>query len=412
MRSVVDRSSLPCRTYNFPLTLLFCPLIGAIAAGNSAIIKPSENAPNVAAVVEHVISDSLDPACYRVVQGSVPETTLLLDQKWDKIFYTGGATVGTIIAKKAAETLTPYVLELGGRNPAIVTKSANIRLAARRLLWGKIHNAGQVCISQNYTLVEEPVLEAFIAETKGALAEFFPKGTRETDDYGRLINKKQFDRVRSLLSSTNGKTVHGGDMDESDLYISPTIILLSSPDDPLLKEESFAPLLPLLSFTSLDSAIDLANSIHATPLGFYPFGSSTEIEKMMDGIRSGGASINDAFIHGSIQTFAFGGVGDSGQGAYRGKASFDCFSHHRSITYTPNWAEKLLAVRYPPYDGKLKQLRRMGGLRAPNFDREGKVVGPGILRWLLTLGAGTGGGGLLRYLVVLISETLPSPGKR
>ena len=389
-------------TYNFPLTLLFCPLIGAIAAGNTAIIKPSENAPNVAAVVERVLL-ALDSSCYRVIQGGIPETTVLLDQKWDKIFYTGGATVGTIIAKKAAETLTPYTLELGGRNPAIVTKNANIRLAARRLLWGKVHNAGQVCISQNYTLVEESILDAFIAEMKGALATFYPEGSRNTDDYGRIINLKQFQRAKSMLDATKGKIVFGGDTDEGDLYISPTLILLSSADDPLLQEESFAPLLPVLPFTSLDSAIQTANSIHATPLGFYPFGSNAENARMLNGIRSGGASINDAFIHGSIQTLAFGGVGDSGQGAYRGKASFDCFSHQRSITYTPNWAEKLLAVRYPPYDGKLKQLRRMG-MQKPNFDRQGRLLRPSIFQWLLTLGAGSTKGGSLRWILLLLGE--------
>ena len=338
-----------------------------------------------------------------MIQGGVNETTQLLDQKWDKIFYTGGATVGTIIAKKAAESLTPYTLELGGRNPAIVTRNANIRLAARRLLWGKVHNAGQVCISQNYTLVEESVVDAFIAETKGALARFFPEGTRNTDDYGRMINRKQFQRAKDLLAATKGKIIFGGDAEEADLYIAPTLILLSSADDPLLKEESFAPLLPILSFSTLDAAMQTANKIHSTPLGFYPFGSSTENAQMLDAIRSGGASVNDAFIHGSIQTLAFGGVGDSGQGAYRGKASFECFSHRRSITYTPNWAERLLAVRYPPYEGKLQQLRRMS-LQKPNFDRQGRVVRAGIIRWLLTLGADSAKSASFRYILLLFGK--------
>ena len=377
-------------------------MIGAIAAGNTAIVKPSENAPHVAVVVERVLS-RLDSSCYRVIQGGVNETTQLLDQKWDKIFYTGGATVGTIIATKAAESLTPYTLELGGRNPAIVTRNANIRLAARRLLWGKVHNAGQVCISQNYTLVEETVVDVFIAEMKGALARFFPEGTRDTDDYGRMINRKQYQRAKDLLAATKGKIIFGGDAEEGDLYIAPTLILLSSADDPLLKEESFAPLLPILPFSTLDAAMQTANSIHATPLGFYPFGSSTENARMLDAIRSGGASVNDAFIHGSIQTLAFGGVGDSGQGAYRGKASFECFSHRRSITYTPNWAERLLAVRYPPYAGKLRQLRRMSMLN-PNFDRQGRVVRAGIFRWLLTLGADSAKSASLRYILLLFGE--------
>ncbi|KAG8529544.1 uncharacterized protein KY384_006181 [Bacidia gigantensis] len=365
-------------TYNFPLILLFPPLIGAIAAGNTVIIKPSENAPNVAAVAERVITSTLDPSCFRVIQGAIPETTTLLDQKWDKIFYTGGATVGTIVAKKAAETLTPYTLELGGKNPAIVTKNANIRKAAHRLLWGKIQNAGQVCISQNYTLVERPVLDAFVAEMKGALAEFFPSGTRNTDDYGRLVNSKQLQRAKSILDSTKGKIIVGGTIDESDCYFEPTIILLDSTDDPMLQEESFAPLMPVIPFDDLNSAIATANSMESTPLGLYPFGSKVENEKILNEIRSGGASVNDAWIHGSIPTLAFGGVGDSGQGAYRGKASFDCFSHRRSITTTPWWAEKLIAMRYPPYAGKLEQFKRLGSLK-PNFDRDGKVK-VGLLR--------------------------------
>ena len=392
----------PARTYNFPLNLLFCPLIGAIAAGNTAVIKPSETAPNVAVVVQRVISSSLDPSCYQVVQGGIPETTALLDQKWDKIFYTGGVTVGTIIAKKASETLTPYTLELGGRNPAIVTKNANIRLAARRLLWGKVHNAGQVCISQNYTLVGEEVVEAFIAEMKGAMAEFYPHGTRTTDDYGRLVNKKQYSRVKAMLENTKGRIIFGGAMDESDCYIEPTIVLLASADDSLLKEESFGPLIPILPFSSLDSAIATANSIHDTPLGLYPFGSSAENERILNEIRSGGASVNDAFIHGAIPTLAFGGVGDSGQGAYRGKASFDCFSHRRSFTTTPAWMEGLLSVRYPPYEGKLEKSRKMGSLK-PNFDREGKV-NFSLVNYILTLGAGGKRGGFFRYALVLLGK--------
>ena len=352
----------------------------------------------------------MDPACYHVVQGGVPETTALLDQKWDKVFYTGGATVGTIVAKKASETLTPYTLELGGRNPAIVTKNANIRLAARRLLWGKVHNAGQVCISQNYTLVEEPVVAAFIAEMKGAMAEFYPEGTRTTDDYGRLVNKKQFSRVKSMLDNTKGEIIMGGAMDESDCYIEPTVILIESAEDSLLKEESFGPLIPILPFTTLDSAIAIANSIQATPLGLYPFGSSAENERMLSEIRSGGASVNDAFVHGAIPTLAFGGVGDSGQGAYRGKASFDCFTHRRSVTRTPGWMEGLLSVRYPPYEGKLAKARKMGKL-TPNFDREGKVTFS-LMSYILTLGAGSKSGGLIRFAVVLLGKSTAYPYHR
>ena len=377
-------------------------MIGAIAAGNTAIIKPSENAPTVAALLQTVIEKSLDPSCFKVVQGAVAETSALLEQKWDKIFYTGGAVVGTIIAKKAAETLTPVTLELGGRNPAIITKNADVRLAAKRLLWGKIINAGQICISQNYTLVDKDVLDLFLDEMKAQMKAFFPNGTRKTEDYGRIINKRQWTRIKGMLDASTGKIILGGETDESDLYIAPTIILIDSPKDSLMTEESFGPLIPILPVSNLDEAIRIANENQETPLGLYPFGSDREVDRMLTEIRSGGASINDAFMHGTIPTFAFGGVGESGSGAYRGRASFDCFSHRRSITKTPGWMERLLAVRYPPYEGKLAQFRYMTQLK-PNFDREGNVT-PSLASFVSTLGARSKAGGFLRYLVVILGE--------
>lgn len=390
------------RPYNFPVNLVICPLAGAIAAGNTAVVKPSENAPNVAVVMQKVIEGCLDQSCYRIVQGAIPQSTALLEQKWDKIFYTGGASVGTIIAKKAAETLTPVVLELGGRNPAIVTRNADIRLAARRLLWGKVHNAGQVCVSQNYTLIDKEVFEHFVIETKKAMKEYYPNGTRNTEDYGRIINNRQWQRLKKMLDDSQGQILMGGDMDESDRYIEPTLIQVSSLTDSLIVEESFGPLMPLLPVSDLDEAIRSANEVHATPLAMYPFGNKTETDRCLAEIRSGGVSVNDGFMHGALPTLSFGGVGDSGQGAYRGKASFDCFTHFRTIITTPGWAEFLLALRYPPYAGKMKMLQRMDP--TPNFDREGKVKF-NLVRYILGLGAGSKTGRLIRYLAVLLGES-------
>lgn len=380
---------------------MICPLAGAIAAGNTAVVKPSENAPNVAVVMQRVIEGYLDQSCYRVVQGAIPQSTALLEEKWDKIFYTGGASVGTIIAKKAAETLTPVILELGGRNPAIVTKNADIRLAARRLLWGKVHNAGQVCISQNYTLIDKEVFDRFVLEIRKAMKEYYPNGTRTTEDYGRMINNRQWQRVKKMLDDSQGQILMGGDMDEGDRYIEPTVIQISSLTDSLMVEESFGPLMPLLPVSNLDEAIRIANEVHATPLAMFPFGNKTETDRCLAEIRSGGVSVNDGFIHGSLPTLAFGGIGDSGHGAYRGKASFDCFSHARTITSTPGWVEFLLAVRYPPYEGKLKMTRRME--LKPDFDREGRVQFS-LVRYILSLGAASKSGGLIRYAVVLIGK--------
>ena len=376
------------------------PLVGAIAAGNTAVLKPSENAPKVAVVLQQIIEKSLDPESFAVVQGGVAETTKLLEEKWDKIFYTGSAHVGTIIAKKAAETLTPVTLELGGRNPAIITKNADIRLAARRLLWTKTINAGQVCISHNYTLIDKEVLPGFVAEIKNSIKDFYPNGVKSSPDFGRIINNRQWTRLKQLLDNSKGKILFGGSTDEAERFIELTLIQIEDFHDPMIMEESFGPLMPIVAVENLDEAIKIANEVQATPLALYPFGNRKETDRMLRELRSGGASVNDGLAHGSIPTMPFGGVGDSGQGAYRGKASFDCFSHHRSITSTPGWMEKLLEARYPPYEGKLAKMQSMIEQK-PDFDRDGKVKFS-FTNYILTLGAGSMMGGAARYTIVLL----------
>lgn len=361
--------------FNFPFQLSAGPLIGAISAGCTAILKPSEGSPFAASVLQKIVSEALDPECYTVVQGAIPETTALLDQKWDKIFYTGNDTVARIIAKKAAETLTPLALELGGRNPAIVTKHADPKLAAKRLLWAKTFNAGQVCVGQNCTFIDREILPAFISEMKIVLQEFYPNGAQKSPDYGRIVNQRQFLRIKKMLDNSNGKILIGGTMDENDLFIEPTVIQVNDTNDSLLTDESFGPLLPLLPVNDLDEAIRFANEVHDTPLGTYAFGTKAEMEKVLNQTRSGGASLNDGFYHASIQTLAFGGVGTSGQGAYRGKASFDVFTHRRSVTSTPAWIEGMMSIRYPPYTiKKRQQFAKMSALK-PNFDRQGRTIG-------------------------------------
>ncbi|KAI9671960.1 MAG: hypothetical protein M1817_002309 [Caeruleum heppii] len=389
--------------YNFPVQLSLGPLIGAMAAGCTAVLKPSEGAPHTAAVLQKIIEDCLDPASYAVIQGAIPETTALLHQKWDKIFYTGNANVGTIIAKKAAETLTPVALELGGRNPAIITKNADARLAAKRLLWGKIMNAGQICLSQNYILVDNEVLPQVIEQMKVSMKEFFPNGVRHSEDYARIVSDRHFQRLKAMLDNTNGKILMGGTMDADDKFIEPTVVLVDDINDSLIKEESFGPFIPIIGVKDLDEAIRLANQVQSTPLATYPFGKKAETDRILRETRSGGASVNDAFFHGSIPTLSFGGVGESGTGAYRGKASFDCFTHKRSVTTTPSWAEALIAIRYPPYTGKLNRFKKMSSLTA-NFDREGRAK-TSILGWLMSLGSlgGEGSGVLIRWFVVAVA---------
>jgi beta-apo-4'-carotenal oxygenase len=267
--------------YNFPVNLSLGPLIGAIAAGCTGVLKPSEVAPATAMVLKKIVEESLDPSAYTVVNGGVAETTALLNEKWDKIFYTGSANVGTIIAKKAAETLTPVCLELGGRNPAIVTKNADPRLAARRLLWAKLHNAGQVCVSQNYIMVDKDILPAFVEQLKIAMKEYYPSGTKTSPDYARIVNNRHFHRIKKMLDDTKGKILIGGEVDESQNYIDITVVEVNDADDSMIVDESFGPLIPLLAVDNVEEAIKIANSVHSTPLGLYPFGSKAEVNKSM-----------------------------------------------------------------------------------------------------------------------------------
>jgi beta-apo-4'-carotenal oxygenase len=265
--------------YNFPVQLSLGPFIGAIAAGCTAVLKPSEVSPATAMVLKKIVEESLDPNAYSVVNGGVTETSALLNEKWDKIFYTGSANVGTIIAKKAAETLTPVCLELGGRNPAIVTKNADPRLAARRLLWGKLHNAGQVCVSQNYIMVDKEILPLFLEQLKLAVKEFYPQGTKASPDYGRIVNNRHFHRIKKMLDDTKGKIVIGGEVDESQNFIDLTVVIVNDKTDSMIVDESFGPLIPILPIDGVEEAIKIANSVHSTPLGMYPFGNKAETTK-------------------------------------------------------------------------------------------------------------------------------------
>ncbi|CEJ61013.1 Putative Aldehyde dehydrogenase [Penicillium brasilianum] len=384
-------------TFNFPFQLTLGPVIGAIAAGNTVVIKPSENAPHSAAIIQKICEASLDPLCYSIVQGGVPETQALLSERWDKIFFTGGANVGRIIAKAAAPHLTPVVLELGGINPAIVSKTANPRLVARRMLWGKTVNAGQLCTSQNYLLVDKTIFPQVVEEFKKAYKSFYPNGAKKSPDYSRIINKGHFRRLKSMLDNSKGEILLGGTLDEDDLFIEPTVVQVNSIEDSLCTEESFGPFIPILPVQDLDEAIRLANEVQSTPLGLYPFGSKTDVAKIISSTRSGGVSCNDAALH--IPTLPFGGVGESGHGAYRGRTSFDVWVHRRPITSSPSWLETILSVRYPPYGSKLNKVKATNNL-VPDFDRQGQQLRPGWLRYVLTLGGGSGKAGAGRALII------------
>ncbi|KAJ5638077.1 hypothetical protein N7490_007956 [Penicillium lividum] len=387
--------------FNFPFQLTLGPVIGAIAAGNTVVLKPSESAPRCAAVIQKLVESSLDPSCYSVVQGGIAETQALLAEKWDKIFFTGSTNVGRIIAKAAAPNLTPVVLELGGINPAFVTKSADPRLVARRMLWGKLVNAGQICTSQNYLLVDKTMVDRVVEEFKKAYKEFYPNGAKGSPDFSHIINEASFRRLKSMLDNSKGKILMGGTMDEKELFIDLTVVQVDSVEDSMCTQESFGPFLTILPVDNLDEAISLANGVSSTPLGIYPFGSKAEVEKIISSTRSGGVAVNDAALH--VPTLQFGGVGDSGTGAYRGRASFDVWVHRRTITTSPGWIESILAIRYPPYAGKTRIFQAASAL-IPDFDRNGQKLTFGWLRYFLTLGGGSATAGAGRVAAVAASE--------
>lgn len=382
--------------FNLPLQLTLTPVVGAIAAGNTVIVKPSEVPSHTAAVMQAIIESSLDPGCYKVVQGSVPETQALLAERFDKICFTGSDRVGRIVASSAAPKLTPVLLELGGRNPAIVTRNADARLAARRLTWGKAINSGQICLSENAILAEKPIVPALVEEFRKAFKEFWPEGPLKSPDWPGLVNEATFNRVKSILSDSNGTILIGGQTDAASRKIEPTLVEINDPTDSVCAVETFGPIITILPVDSVDAAISFANSFDATPLALYAFGNSAECEHILSSTRSGGASINDTFMHGSIGTLPFGGVGTSGSGNYRGRASFEAFTHRRTVTTTPWWVESGLAVRYPPFAGKMGFMLAAGE-DSPGFDRAGRTKG--LLSWILyvlTLGGGANKRGAVR----------------
>lgn len=403
--------------YNYPVTLTLGPLLGAIAAGCTAVLKPSELAPATAMVVQKMLEDRLDNDAFQVVNGAVPETTALLDFRdvyatrhastesadvprgWAKIVYTGGRSVARIVSAKAATTLTPVLLELGGLNPAFVTaKTPDIALAARRLLWGKTLGAGQVCLSQNYVLVERSVVDDFIQGLQTAFQISFPSGAQNSQ-LVHIINERHFLRLKSMLDQTQGRIVMGGQMDQKTLFMEPTAVLVDSVDDPLIQQESFGPIFSILPVDDVSDAIRIANEVDPTPLALYTFGSQEENNRILREVNSGGATINDSFLHGSLSTVPFGGIGHSGTGAYHGRASFDAFTHNRTVAATPGWMDRFLRVRYMPYDWREMRILTLTAPN-PNFNRDGQVVrGLGYwLRLLLSLGSRNGRGVFLRWL--------------
>jgi aldehyde dehydrogenase (NAD+) len=331
--------------WNEPYMLTLAPLVAALAAGNTAVLKPSEIAEATGAQLAEMVPKYMDPEAVAVVGGGIPETTALLDQKWDLIFFTGSPSVGKIIHQAAAKHLTPAVLELGGKNPTIVHSSAHIKSAARRIALGRYANSGHICTAPDHVLVWPDVKDELVAELKETLHEFYGDDPQQSPDYGRVINRKNFDRLAGLLDS--GTTAVGGKTDADDLYIEPTVLVDVSVDSPIMQEEVFGPILPILEIDSVDKVIDWVNE-HPEPLGLYIFAEDGDVvEEILERTSSGDACVNDCSVHPLIPELPFGGVGNSGMGKYHGKWGFEAFTNARGVLYHSPHVDP--GVKYPPY---------------------------------------------------------------
>ncbi|TAJ64268.1 MAG: aldehyde dehydrogenase [Chitinophagaceae bacterium] len=338
--------------WNYPFQLLFTPLLGAIAAGNCVVLKPSEFAPATAAVMQQIITSTFPPEYILYVPGDgatvIPE--MMNHFSFDHVFYTGSTAVGKIIYKMAAERLVPVTLELGGKSPCVVESDANINIAAKRIVMTKFSNAGQMCVAPDYILVHVSQKEKLVAAMKEKIVQFFGERAEESDNYGRLINNKQFDRVAAYLSQ--GNLLFGGRKDRDSLFIEPTLLDQVSLDASVMNEEIFGPVLPILPFTTPEEARAVI-ARHPNPLAFYVFTASTAKEQYwLEAVPAGGACINNASWHLTNPNLPFGGRGFSGTGAYHGRYSFDTFSHKKAVMKTPTWFDP--ALKYPPLKGKLK----------------------------------------------------------
>lgn len=345
--------SLIIAPWNYPFQLLMNPLVGAISAGCCAVLKPSPYAPAIAGVMEELITETFPSNYVGVTQGHRDVNQMLLEQRFDLIFFTGSPSLGKTVMKAASQYLTPVVLELGGKSPCVVDKDANIDIAAKRIVWGKTINAGQTCIAPDYLFVHHSVKEELFAKIKQAITAMFGDDPKESPYFPRIVNDAAVQRLKKLLE--DGKIILGGEVDEEEKYIAPTVIDEVKPDYPVMQEEIFGPILPVMTFDKLDEVVNYVNS-HEKPLAFYFFGISSIARDMLSRTTSGGGCINDTLMHITNHRLPFGGVGNSGMGKYHGYESFLAFSNKRAIVSTPTWMD--MPVKYVPFKhfNKIKKL--------------------------------------------------------
>ncbi len=337
--------------WNYPIQLLLTPMAAAIAAGCAVVGKPSEVAPACSAAMARLTPKYLDERAIAVVEGGVPETQALLREQWDTIFYTGNGTVGRVIARAAAEHLTPVTLELGGKSPVIVDRDADLKVAANRIAWGKFINAGQTCIAPDYLLVHESVRDELTDRLTKAITSMYGTDPRQSPDYARIVNGRHFSRLEGLLDG-GPQVAFGGERDAGDRYFAPTLLAGVGPDTPVMREEIFGPLLPIIPVTDVDAAVARVNA-GDKPLALYAFSRSQEtLDHIVANTSSGGVALNHVVMHFLPPGLPFGGVGESGMGAYHGRANIDAFSHRKSVLTKPTRLDP--PILYPPFT-KLKK---------------------------------------------------------
>ncbi|MEQ9552659.1 MAG: aldehyde dehydrogenase [Coleofasciculus sp. G3-WIS-01] len=343
--------------WNYPFQLLISPLVGAIAAGNCAILKPSEISTHTSAAIANLIHKTFDPAYIALVEGDADTSKALLAEKFDHIFFTGGTAIGKIVMEAAAKHLTPVTLELGGKSPCIVDADTDLKDTAKRITWGKYLNAGQTCIAPDYLLVDRRIKSDLLTEMQKCVQDFYGQEPEKSPDYARIISHRHFDRLVPLLKE--GEIVIGGQTRPEDKYIAPTVIDGVSWDSPIMEEEIFGPILPVLEYSNFNDAIAQINA-RPKPLALYLFSKDKhKQQQVLQQTSSGGVCLNDTVMQVGVTTLPFGGVGDSGMGNYHGKASFDTFSHFKSVLKKGFWFD--LNWRYPPYNGKLSLFKRIIG---------------------------------------------------
>jgi len=338
--------------WNYPMQLLIAPLIGAIAGGNCAILKPSEMAANTSEVMSEMIADTFDKNYITVVEGdgAVVVPQIMKENRLDHVFFTGSIAVGRQIAMLAAEKLVPVTLELGGKSPCIVDEDADIKVSAKRIVWGKFTNAGQTCVAPDYLLVHEKKKDELVGEMQKSIKDFYGEDLMRSHDYGRIINERRFEKLESYLQQ--GDIITGGKTDKAELYFSPTLMHNISTEATMMKEEIFGPILPIITYQKQEEALQVINR-NANPLSLYYFGNNKTREQFfVDNIQFGGGCINNTLVHLANADLPFGGVGNSGVGTYHGKFTFDTFTRTKAVLKTATWLDP--SVKYPPYKGKLR----------------------------------------------------------